>query len=125
MLSRQGVNAIVAMAAGYITGYLTAKAKLPTFIVTLGISTYIRGMAYVLSTGYPIALSDPLFKSFRSGTVFATPMPVFIVASTYVNAFLPFGYTMFDRHIYAIGGIEEASSPTGIKVGANLIKVYI
>ncbi|MGG1073741.1 hypothetical protein ABE178_28550 [Priestia megaterium] len=65
MLSRRRVNAIVAtatevivgMIAGYITGYLTAKAKLSTFIVTLEIFTYIRGMAYVLSTGYPIALS--------------------------------------------------------------------
>jgi len=103
----------------------TAKTKFPAFIVTLGIFTYIRRLAYALSTGYPIALLDPLFKSFRYGTVLATPMPVFIVASVYVNAFFNFEYTMFGRHIYAIGGVEEASSPTGIRVGANLIKVYM
>ncbi|GAB1810224.1 ABC transporter permease [Priestia megaterium] len=91
----------------------TAKTKFPAFIVTLGIFTYIRRLAYALSTGYPIALSDPLFKSSRYGTVFATLMPIFIVASVYVNAFFYFGYTMFDRHIYAVGGVEEAVSPTG------------
>ena len=32
---------------------------------------------------------------------------------------------MFGRHVYAIGGNEEAASLTGIKVVANLIKVYI
>lgn len=32
---------------------------------------------------------------------------------------------MFGRHVYAIGGNEEAASLTGIKEVANLIKVYI
>ncbi|MDC0704775.1 MULTISPECIES: hypothetical protein [Priestia] len=91
----------------------TAKTKFPAFIVTLGIFTYIRRLAYALSTGYPIALSDPLFKSSRYDTVFVTLMPVFIVASVYVSASFSFGYTMFNRYIYAIGGVEEASSPTG------------
>lgn len=99
----------------------TAKTKFPAFIVTLGIFTYIRRLAYALSTGYPIALSDPLFKSSRYGTVFATLMPVFIVAFVYVNAFFYFGYTMFDRHIYAVGGVEEASSPNG---GVLVGRVY-
>ncbi|MEW9673226.1 ribose ABC transporter permease [Ammoniphilus sp. 3BR4] len=133
MLSQQGVNAIAAMAvgvaagmmAGYINGYLTAKAKLPAFIVTLGSFTYIRGIAYVLSAGYPIVLTDPLFKFFGSGTVLAIPTPVFIMTLVYVAAFFVLKYTMFGRHVYAIGGNEEAASLTGIKVGATLIKVYM
>ncbi|MGG1369060.1 hypothetical protein ABE322_25215 [Priestia megaterium] len=87
----------------------TTKTKFPAFIVTLGIFTYIRRLAYALSTGYPIVLADPLFKSSRYGTVFVTLMPVFIMASVYVSA----SYTVFNRYIYAIGGVEEASSPTG------------
>lgn len=133
MLSQQGVNAIAAMAvgvmagmiAGYINGYLTAKTKLPAFIVTLGSFTYIRGIAYVLSAGYPIVLTDPLFKFFGSGTVLAIPTPVFIMALVYAIAFFVLKYTMFGRHVYAIGGNEEAASLTGIKVAANLIKVYM
>ncbi len=133
MLSQQGVNAIAAMAAGvtagmiagYINGYLTAKTKLPAFIVTLGSFTYIRGIAYVLSAGYPIVLTDPLFKFFGSGTVLAIPTPVFIMVLVYAIAFFVLKYTMFGRHVYAIGGNEEAASLTGIKVAANLIKVYM
>nr|WP_240689474.1 ribose ABC transporter permease [Ammoniphilus sp. YIM 78166] len=133
MLSQQGVHAIPAMSvgvmagilAGFINGYLTAKAKLPAFIVTLGSFTYIRGIAYVLSAGYPIVLTDPLFKFFGSGTVLAIPTPVFIMALVYAIAFFILKYTMFGRHVYAIGGNEEAASLTGIKVGATLIKVYI
>lgn len=133
MLSQQGVNAIAAMAAGvaagmvagYVNGYLTAKTKLPAFIVTLGSFTYIRGIAYVLSAGYPIVLTDPLFKFFGSGTVLAIPTPVLIMVLVYAIAFFVLKYTMFGRHVYAIGGNEEAASLTGIKVTANLIKVYM
>ncbi|MFD0769389.1 ABC transporter permease [Bacillus sp. CGMCC 1.60114] len=133
MLSQQGVNAIIAMAAGvaigvaagFVNGYLTAKVKLPAFIVTLGSFTYIRGLAYVVSAGYPIVLTDPLFKFFGSGTVLAIPTPIFIMAFIYVITFFILKYTMFGRHVYAIGGNEEAASLTGIKVGANLIKVYM
>ncbi|GAA3329978.1 hypothetical protein GCM10020331_080630 [Ectobacillus funiculus] len=75
MLSQQGVNAMIAMAAGvaigvatgFVNGYLTAKVKLPAFIVTLGSFTYIRGLAYVISAGYPIVLTDPIFKFFWRG----------------------------------------------------------
>ena len=133
MLSQQGANAIVAMAAGvavgvaagFVNGYLTAKVKLPAFIVTLGSFTYIRGLAYVISAGYPIVLTDPLFKFFGAGGIVGIPTPIFIMAFIYVITFFVLKYTMFGRHVYAIGGNEEAASLTGIKVGATLIKVYV
>jgi ribose transport system permease protein len=133
MLSQQGVNAIIAMAAGvavgvaagFVNGYLTAKVKLPAFIVTLGSFTYIRGLAYVISAGYPIVLTDPLFKFFGAGGIVGIPTPIFIMAFIYVITFFVLKYTMFGRHVYAIGGNEEAASLTGIKVGATLIKVYV
>lgn len=133
MLSQQGVNAIIAMAAGvaigvaagFVNGYLTAKVKLPAFIVTLGSFTYIRGLAYVISAGYPIVLTDPLFKFFGAGDIVGIPTPIFIMAFIYVITFFVLKYTMFGRHVYAIGGNEEAASLTGIKVGATLIKVYV
>ncbi|MFP3122225.1 ribose ABC transporter permease [Ectobacillus funiculus] len=133
MLSQQGVNAMIAMAAGvaigvatgFVNGYLTAKVKLPAFIVTLGSFTYIRGLAYVISAGYPIVLTDPIFKFFGAGDIVGIPTPIFIMAFIYVITFFVLKYTMFGRHVYAIGGNEEAASLTGIKVGATLIKVYV
>ncbi|MFB9758338.1 ABC transporter permease [Ectobacillus funiculus] len=133
MLSQQGVNAMIAMAAGvaigvatgFVNGYLTAKVKLPAFIVTLGSFTYIRGLAYVISAGYPIVLTDPIFKFFGAGDIVGIPTPIFIMAFIYVITFFILKYTMFGRHVYAIGGNEEAASLTGIKVGATLIKVYV
>jgi ribose transport system permease protein len=132
MLSSKGVNPFAAMFAGIAIGYLvglvnglfTAKTKLPSFIVTLGSFTYVRGIAYVISGGYPIVLSSETFKFFGSGKILSIPTPIYIVLIVYVIIFIMLKYTMFGRHIYAIGGNEEAARLTGIKVEKTLINVY-
>ncbi|WP_426452575.1 ABC transporter permease [Paenibacillus sp. S-38] len=132
MLSTHGVNPLVAMLAGVavgylagaINGYFTAKTKLPSFIVTLGSFTYLRGIAYVISGGFPIVLSSGFFKFFGSGTILAIPTPIYIMLIVYIVMFIILKYTMFGRHVFAIGGNEEAARLTGIKVENTLIKVY-
>jgi ribose transport system permease protein len=132
MASVAGVNTFLAMligigtgyAVGLINGVLTAKAKLPAFIVTLGSFTYVRGLAYVISGGYPIALQATGFKFVGAGYIFGIPVPIYIMVVVYVIMFLVLKYTMFGRHIYAIGGNQEAARLTGIKVEKSLINVY-
>ncbi|NRF95102.1 ribose ABC transporter permease [Paenibacillus frigoriresistens] len=132
MLSSKGVNPFVAMftgiamgyLAGAINGYFTAKTKLPSFIVTLGSMTYVRGIAYVVSAGSPIVLTSETFKFFGSGRILSIPTPIYIMILVYVITFIVLKYTMFGRHIYAIGGNEEAARLTGIKVEKTLIHVY-
>jgi ribose transport system permease protein len=132
MLSANGVNPFIAMLSGIgvgyvvglINGFFTAKTKLPAFIVTLGSFTYVRGLAYVISGGYPIALQSEVFKFVGSGSIFGIPTPIYIMLFVYAVVYFVLKYTMFGRHIYAIGGNEEAARLTGIKVEKNLINVY-
>lgn len=132
MLSEKGVHPLAAMAAGVLVGWLmgavngffTAKTKLPSFIVTLGSFTYVRGLAYVLSGGYPIVLNSGLFKFMGAGTILSIPTPIYIMIAVYAVMFLVLKYTMFGRHVYAIGGNEEAARLTGIKVERTLVHVY-
>lgn len=132
MASQAGVNPVIAMlsgiAIGYgvglINGFFTAKAKLPAFIVTLGSFTYARGLAYVISGGYPIVLESQVFKFFGAGKVFGIPSPVYIMVIVYIVMFYVLKYTMFGRHVYAIGGNEEAARLSGIKVERVLLNVY-
>lgn len=132
MMTNAGVHPIIAMlagvgvgcAAGAINGYLTAVPKLPSFVVTLGSMTYLRGLAFVISGGYPIVLENSLFKFAGAGYILGIPTPIYIMVLVYVIMFFVLKYTMFGRHIYAIGGNEEAARLTGIKVERSLIKVY-
>ncbi|WP_369345584.1 ABC transporter permease [Caldalkalibacillus mannanilyticus] len=132
MISAAGVNPFLAMAAGvavgyavgFINGFFIAKANLPAFIVTLGSFTYVRGLAYVISAGYPIVLYSEHFKFIGAGNILGVPFPIYIMLFVYAVMFWMLNYTMFGRHIYAIGGNEEAARLTGIKVKSTLINVY-
>lgn len=132
MLSNAGAPTAVSMLAGVavgyvagtINGYFTAVTKLPSFVVTLGSMTYLRGIAFVVSGGLPIILKDKHFKFFGSGNIFGVPTPIYIMAAVYVVMYFILKYTMFGRHVYAIGGNEVAARLTGIKVERTLINVY-
>ncbi len=40
---------------GFINGLLVTRAKLPPFITTLGMMSVGRGLAYVMSGGWPVS----------------------------------------------------------------------
>ncbi|PGL71002.1 ABC transporter permease [Bacillus sp. AFS055030] len=132
MASSSGINPFLSMILGIVVGYLVgfingffiAKTKLPPFIVTLGSMTYVRGLAYVISGGYPIVLASEHFKFIGGGKILGIPTPIYITLVVYLIMAFILKYTMFGRHIYAIGGNEEAAHLAGIKVEKSLINVY-
>ncbi|MNE57429.1 Ribose transport system permease protein RbsC [compost metagenome] len=93
-------------------------------MVTLGSMTYLRGIAFVISGGLPLVLTNKFFIFFGAGSMLGVPTPIYIMAVVYVIMFFVLKYTMFGRHLYAIGGNEEAARLTGIKVERTLINVY-
>jgi ribose transport system permease protein len=127
MLSTSGVNPVVSMLAGVLVGFivgamngaLVAYGKIPSFIVTLGAYTWVRGLAYVLSGGYPTTLKSDLFKFIGSGDILSIPTPIYIMLIIYIIAFIILKYTNFGRNVYAIGGNEEAARLTGLNVQKN------
>jgi ribose transport system permease protein len=118
------LGVLVGAAAGYINGVLTAKTKLPAIIVTLGSMTYLRGIAYVVTGGYPLILSDESFIHVGQGYVGPVPIPIVIMLLVYAVFFVILKYTVFGRNVYMIGGNSEAAFLTGIRVVPRMTWVY-
>lgn len=110
--------------AGYVNGFLTAKSKLPAIIVTLGSMTYLRGIAYVVTGGYPLILTNGFFKNLGQGYVGPVPIPIIMMILVYALFFVVLKYTVFGCNVYMIGGNQEAAHLTGIKVVPRMIGVY-
>ena len=110
--------------AGFVNGFLTAKTRLPSIIVTLGSMTYLRGIAYVVTGGYPLVLVSESFKKIGMGYLGPVPIPIVIMLLVYVVFFVILRYTVFGRNVYMIGGNKEAAYLTGIKVVPRLVWVY-
>jgi ribose/xylose/arabinose/galactoside ABC-type transport system permease subunit len=121
----------VAVAAGGIVGLLNGilvcKAKIHSFITTLGMQFVLRGAMYIYCGGAEIgdkgdfAFAD--FLNMRLGFLPLSPKVLFILIFVIAVAFL-MRNTRWGRNIYLIGGNEEAAWLAGIKRDGVTISVF-
>lgn len=104
---------------GLVNGYLIAYVHLPAFVVTLGTQSALRGIALVVTDGWPINLTEQINKSwFRligRGELFGvlSMQAVIMIVVVLIGAFL-LKKTKFGHHLYAVGGSERAAQLAGI-----------
>lgn len=105
---------IVGMVIGSINGYVITKFNIPAFIMTLAVTTIARGGALLLTNGTPVAGMDDAFNWFGQGYIGPIPTSVIIMVILFVIAWVLLNKTCFGRHIYAVGGNENAAIASGI-----------
>jgi inositol transport system permease protein len=124
----------VGLVCGAINGGLIAKFAIPPFIATLGMMTVARGFALIYSNRPVSGLTDT-YNFIGQGEIFKVfpipgqpplgiPIPVIILAVVAIGAHIMLNSTRFGRHIYAIGGNEQAALISGLNVGRIKIGVY-
>jgi ribose/xylose/arabinose/galactoside ABC-type transport system permease subunit len=143
---------VAAMIPGVINGVIIAKLRVPSFIVTLGMSFIARGVAFLLSGGNVVGgqpqgvrdlgnealvylLSGPGggLYFFRQPAVTGEALrqmdrilqwPVVITLILLLIMLFVLHKTQFGRHVYAIGGNREAALRAGIPVDRHVIVLY-
>ena len=110
---------------GAINGSIHVFAKIPSFIVTMGMLNVARGIVLVITNSYSITGLPDSFKVIGRGYVGPIPVPVVIMAVCYVIGFVVLKYTKFGRSAYSIGGNIEAARLSGVPVVKNKILIYI
>ncbi|BDG45670.1 ribose ABC transporter permease [Parageobacillus sp. KH3-4] len=122
---------IIGLLAGFLMGALNGvvitKGRVAPFIATLATMTMFRGLTLVYTDGRPItgfASDDILFQMMGRGYFLGIPVPVVFMIVVYVALYFVLKKTTFGRHTYAIGGNEEASRLSGIRVDRLKIWIY-
>jgi ribose/xylose/arabinose/galactoside ABC-type transport system permease subunit len=130
-LSRRGSRRVVwtgviiigvaaAIGVGFGIGFLTGKVRqlynVPTFISTLALFTALRGVANLITGGFPLASFPSWFGFLGGGYLLGIPFPVYIFALTFGLMHLLMNFTRFGRAVYAVGGNMEAARLSGINV---------
>jgi ribose transport system permease protein/putative xylitol transport system permease protein len=111
------------LAAGLLNGVLFAYGKLPSFLVTLGTLSVIRGAILLRIEGAPVPIYNDSFQSIVTGSVLG-PIPniaLWAVGALIVCQIVAFR-TRFGRYLFAIGGGERVAKLAGLPV--NRYKVY-
>ncbi len=116
---------ILGIVLGSLNGLLITKMKLQPFIATLGTNSILRGVAYLITGGWPV-LNIP--RPFRN--LFQIEMlpnirlyTVYLILAAIVLAFI-LKKTSIGTYIYAIGSNEEATRLSGINVDRYKIIAY-
>jgi len=110
---------------GLVNGVLCTKG-IPPFIVTLSTLSIFRGLALIVSKSRGITgANSPWFLRIGQGTLFAIPIPVFIVVVVAVLTIILTRKTTFGRSLYALGGNYEAAFLSGIRVNRITIITYV
>ncbi|MDR0585537.1 MAG: ABC transporter permease [Treponema sp.] len=121
------VAAAAGIAVGFINGILVCKAKIHSFITTLGMQFVLRGAMYIYCGGAEIgdkgdyAFAD--FLNMKLGFLPLSPKVIFVLLVVIVVAFL-MRNTRWGRNIYLIGGNEESAWLAGIKRDGTVISVF-
>lgn len=116
---------------GALNGVIIVRGRLQPFIVTLammvaalGIARLTAGQNSAVLPVYPGSNATADFNNLRSMLWGVAPVPgLFFIAAAIVYAAL-LRFTAFGRYVYAIGGNEEATRLSGVKVERVKIAVY-
>jgi ribose transport system permease protein len=117
-----------ALIVGFVNGILIAFVGMPPFVVTLGMLSFARSMALVLSNNkmiYQFGPDHELLLQLGGGSTFGIPHPLIVMIVLGVIMALVFKWTRWGQHVFAIGGNENAAVLTGIPVRGMKVSVYM
>ncbi len=111
---------------GFVNGTLIARYRLPPFIVTLGMLSLCRGLAYIMTGGMPVLnLPDEFGYLGGTGQLGGLPIATLIAAVVFVILYLLLTRFKFGYDVYSIGGNESAARLAGINVVRVRTLIYV
>lgn len=128
ILSGIAVALLVGSAIGFLNGFISVKWHIPPFIVTIGMLGVARGLALWTINSQTENLIGQVTQAFSfigNGSIKGIPFPAIIAIAVVIIAHICLKHTVFGRYVIAIGGNEEATRLSGIKVGYYRTLVYI
>jgi ribose transport system permease protein len=128
-LLHAGVTPVAAVAAGLGVGLLVGLVNaglitvigMQPFIATLGMLSVVRGAALARSQGLTV-YPPHWFTTLGQGYLGPIPNPVVAMLVLMVLLSLLLSWTALGRHIYAVGGNENAARLLGVEV--RRVKVF-
>lgn len=113
---------VTCFAVGCASGYLVARYRMPSFIVTLAVGTIIGGLTFWLSDGATLFGNIPqFFRNLGRGDLWGIPvLTLWALAATALTVFI-LDHTELGRRVAAIGGNREAAKLAGVPIVRNTV----
>ena len=116
---------LLGICIGAANGTLIAYFRINPLITTLATLAIIRGLAFVISDGREIIITNQTWLSLGTGKFAGIPYIVLILILVYVAFALVMPRTTFGRYVYAIGSNARAARLAGISTKRWRLIIYI
>ena len=114
------IGSTAVVLAGAVVGVSRAPcgggSAVPSFITTLALLTGLRGLALMITGGFPLTTFPPWFYSVAWGDLAGIPFPTLVLIAGFVTIHLLSSQTAFGRAMYATGSNPLAARLSGIDV---------
>lgn len=121
------ITMIIASSIGFINGLITLKTSIPSFIVTLGIGMFIRGIMLSVSSGFIISYSGDMLIPMILGREiksFISPATLMLFALTMLFSII-LNKTRLGNWIIATGADRESARQVGVNIYKTKIICFI
>lgn len=115
----------VGAAVGLVNGLIITRLRVVPFIATLAMMSVFSGLALNISGGLPVSGLPSSFGELPYVVIFGIPAPVLISVATLIASILLLRLTKFGRHVYAVGGNQEAARLSGIATDRVKLIAYV
>jgi len=117
---------LIGMGVGLVNGLIITRLKVSPFIATLSMMQIVKGFAFLYSNAFPIFGFPQSFQFLGQGYAFQLiPIPVIIMAVSFIIGWILLSKTYLGRSFYAVGGNEEASHLSGLNVNRVKMIAYM
>jgi ribose transport system permease protein len=119
------LTVVAGAVVGMLNGLLVVKARIDSFIATLGMSSILLAMiAWVSSSQQILGLSSS-FQKLGTTDIFGLTLPVYLMLAIALVAWYVLECTPIGRHVYATGGNTEAARLAGVRTSAVVVVALV
>ena len=120
---------IIALLVGALNGVITVKGKIPSFITTLGMMMFLRGLMLLRTGGWDVTYKsrDKLLLSILGGKIgdFELRWSIAWFLALTIIVFIVVQYSQYGNHILASGGNSSVARHVGVNVDRIKISAFL
>jgi len=122
-----GVLVAVALGAavGLLNGAVFSFGRIPSFIVTLGTLTALRGVVLGITAGSPVVIEPRGFVDSLNARTFGISHSVLVAIVVGVAAYVLLERLAFGREVKALGAAERVARLSGVRVDRAKLLVFV
>jgi ribose transport system permease protein len=119
------ITMLVGAVVGLANGLLIVRARIDSFIATLGVSSVLLALIAWVSSSQQILGLPSGFQKLGGTEVLGLTLPVYLMIGVGAVAWYVLECTPVGRHIYATGGNIDAARLAGVRVSVVVVATLV